>query len=74
VGTRCSTLEVMDIQSVVEDIADGLKQIDASVQLCLSNNSSRELDLTGTLTMWTPDLFIRGHWALEIKLARPFWR
>jgi hypothetical protein len=28
----------------------------------------------GVKTMRTPDLLIAGHWALEIKLARPFRR
>jgi hypothetical protein len=27
---------------------------------------------SGVTTMRTPDLFIRKHWALEVKLARPF--
>ena len=89
---------LMDLEAVVNDIADVLKGIDSSrVQFKSSRPPFKEFStgrrtLRGTSTgearrrkpesyaryggcaktMRTPDLMLLGHWALEIKLARPF--
>lgn len=88
----------MDLEAVVNDIADVLKGIDSSrVQFKSSRPPFKEFQpgvgpcgepqlvrlVAESLnrmpqyggcakTMRTPDLMLVGHWALEIKLARPF--
>jgi hypothetical protein len=81
----------MDLERVVENIADGLKHIDGSgvafkhfqpgigpygepqlVNLVATYLNSIPRYGNTVKTMRTPDLLICGHWALEIKLARPF--
>jgi hypothetical protein len=81
----------MELETIVEDVADVLKGIDRSsapfrqfqpgigpygepqlVKLVAAH--LRDFSRYGQTvkTMRTPDLLISGHWALEIKLARPF--
>jgi hypothetical protein len=81
----------MDIETVVQDIADALKRIDSSrvpfkhfqpgvgpygepqlVRLVAAGLNSIPRYGGGVKTKRTPDLVIEKHWALEIKLARPF--
>lgn len=81
----------MTLETVVIDIADSLKSIDASAvpfkafqagigpygEPQLVKLVAEELARTGRYplgvkTMRTPDLLITGHWALEVKIARPF--
>lgn len=47
----------------------GEPQLVSIVALYLGNLSQYQL---GVKTMRTPDLLIKGHWAVEIKIARPF--
>jgi hypothetical protein len=81
----------MDLEAVVQDIADVLKRVDSSgvpfkqFQPGVGPHGEPQLvklvaaGLNGirqyggcVRTMRTPDLLIEGHWALEIKVARPF--
>lgn len=88
----------MDLETVINDIADVLKGIDSSlVRFKSSRPPFKEFQpgvgpcpepqlvkliaerLNRILrygacakTMRSPDLMLAGHWALEIKLARPF--
>lgn len=87
----CGTFYLMDIEAVVQDIADVLKRIDSSrlpfkkfqpgvgpygepqlVKLVAAGLNNIEQYAGCVKTMRTPDLLIEKHWALEIKLARPF--
>lgn len=81
----------MDLETVVQDIADVLKSIDSSgapfkdfkpgvgpygepqlVKL-VAEHLNRIPRYGGCAkTMRSPDLLVAGHWALEIKIARPF--
>jgi hypothetical protein len=81
----------MELEAVVQDIADVLKGIDSSqvpfkrfqpgvgpygepqlVKL-IAEGLNRTPRYGGCAKiMRTPDLMLAGHWALEIKLARPF--
>jgi hypothetical protein len=81
----------MNLERVVNDIADVLKNIDSSgapfksfqpgvgpygepqlVKLVADNLSLLPQYSQGVETRRTPDLLIRGQWALEVKIARPF--
>jgi hypothetical protein len=81
----------MDLQTVVQDIADVLKGIDSSREpfknfqpgvgpygepqlVKLVAERLNDISRYGgcAKTMRSPDLLIAGHWALEIKIARPF--
>jgi len=81
----------MELEALVQDIADVLKDIDSSrvpfksfqpgvgpygepqlVKL-VAEGLNRMPQYGGCAkTMRNPDLMLAGHWALEIKLARPF--
>lgn len=81
----------MDLEQVVIDAANVLKQIDNSgsrfkefrpgvgpygepqlLKLAAEEMCKFPQYSSGVTTMRTPDLLIRKHWALEIKLVRPF--
>jgi hypothetical protein len=81
----------MDLETVVQDIADVLKGIDSSgvpfkdfkrcvgpygepqpVKLVAEHLNSIPRYGGCAKTMRSPDLLVTGHWALEIKIARPF--
>jgi hypothetical protein len=81
----------MELEALVQDIADVLKGIDSSgvpfksfqpgvgpygepqlVKLVAEGLNRMPLYGGCAKTMRTPDLMLAGHWALEIKLARPF--
>src|SRR6266478_5800532 len=81
----------MDLEAVVQNIADVLKRIDSSgapfkqfqpgvgphgepqlVKLIAEGLNTIPQYEGCVRTMRTPDLLIEKHWALEIKLARPF--
>ena len=82
---------VIEIEDVVENIADGLKNIDCTggafkqfqagvgpygepqvLKLVAAYLNTIGKYANAAKTMRTPDLLIRGQWALEIKLVRPF--
>jgi hypothetical protein len=81
----------MDLETVVQDIADVLKGIDSSgvpfkafhpgvgpygepqlVKLVSKGLNCIQRYGGCAKTRRTPDLLIEGHWAIEIKIARPF--
>lgn len=81
----------MDIETVVQDIADVMCGIDSSrvsfrnfqpgvgpygepqlVKLVAEGLNKFQRYAGCVKTKRTPDLLIEGHWALEIKIARPF--
>lgn len=81
----------MELQEVVEDIADLLKTIDSAktpfkafqpgigpygepqlVKLVAEQLRRSPRYGEGVTTKRTPDLLITHHWAIEIKIARPF--
>ncbi len=81
----------MELETIVQDIADVLKSIDSSrvpfknfqpgvgpygepqlVKLVAGGLNGISRYGGSAKTMRTPDLLIEGHWALEIKIARPF--